>query len=49
MKMVSVGEYLRVRVKIDLMKPLSRGRTLKVQGKLVRVYIQHEGLPRFCF
>ena len=44
------GEYLRVRVKIDPMKPLSRGRTLMVQGKSVRVFFfQYEGLPRFCF
>jgi hypothetical protein len=46
---VAWGEYLRVRIQLDLKKPLSRGRMLKVQGRSVKVVFQYEQLPRFCF
>lgn len=46
---VGWGEFLRVRVKIDLTKPLSSGRKLKLQRKSVWVAFQYERLPRFCF
>lgn len=41
---VKRGEFLRVRVKIDMQKPLSRGRILKIQGQSVFVVFQYERL-----
>jgi hypothetical protein len=46
---VGWGEYLRVRISIDLSKPLSRGRMLKLQGESTWVVFQYERLPRYCF
>jgi hypothetical protein len=43
------GEYLRVRIKLDLSKPIPRGRKLKIQGETTRVYFKYERLPRLCF
>jgi hypothetical protein len=43
------GEYLRIKVVLDLFKPLARGRMLKLQGKLNWVAFQYERLPKFCF
>jgi hypothetical protein len=43
------GEYLRVRVKLDLSKPIPRGRRLKLQGETIWVIFKYERLPRFCF
>jgi hypothetical protein len=46
---VGWGECLRARIKIDLTKPLLRGRRLKIQGNSIWVHFQYEQLPRFCF
>jgi hypothetical protein len=43
------GEFLRVKIRLDLKKPLLRGRKLNVQGKQVWVTFKYERLPRFCF
>lgn len=43
------GKFLRVRVKLDLSKPLSRGRILKLEEKTIWVAFQYERLPRYCF
>ncbi|GLT54067.1 hypothetical protein SLA2020_272980 [Shorea laevis] len=46
---VGWGEYMRVRIILDLKKPLSRGQLLKLQGASVWVAFQYEKLPIFCF
>lgn len=46
---VGWGEYLRVKITLDLMKPLSRGRMLKMKDSSVWVAFQYEKLPKFCF
>jgi hypothetical protein len=46
---VAWGEFLRVKIRIDLSKPLARGRIIKLQGKEIWVAFQYEKLPRFCF
>jgi hypothetical protein len=46
---VGWGEYLRVKIRLDLSKPLSRGRIIKVQDKELWVPFQYEKIPRFCF
>jgi hypothetical protein len=46
---VGWGEYLRVKISIDLAKPLSRGRKMKLEGKSDWVAFQYERLPKFCF
>jgi hypothetical protein len=43
------GEYLRVRICLDISKPLVRGRVLKLNGEITWVAFQYERLPRFCF
>jgi hypothetical protein len=46
---VGWGEYLRVRVVLDLTKPLSRGRFLHIRDKEVWIDFKYEKIPRFCF
>jgi len=43
------GEYLRVKLRLDITKPLARGRFLKYKGESTWVVFQYELLPRFCF
>lgn len=43
------GKYLRVRVKMDLTKPIPRGRRITLLGNTVWVPFQFERLPHFCF
>jgi hypothetical protein len=43
------GSYLRLRVDIDLMKPLDRGRALNLAGKSSWVEFKYEKLPLLCF
>lgn len=43
------GEFLRVKIRIDLHKPLPRGRKINVEGKQLWIYFQYEKLPKFCF
>ena len=42
------GESLRVKITLDLHKPLMRGRMLKINGSAVLVGFQYEKLPKFC-
>jgi hypothetical protein len=46
---VGWGEFLRVRVILDLSKPLPRGRTIRVREKSVWVTFKYEKIPKFCF
>lgn len=43
------GEFLRVKVNIDLYKPLSRGRMIKFDGKSRLIGFKFERLPKFCY
>jgi hypothetical protein len=43
------GEYLRVRVTVDVTKPLARGRMLHLKGQSLWIDFKYERLPRFCF
>jgi hypothetical protein len=43
------GEFLRVKIRINLSKPLPRGRKINVEGKQVWIRFQYERLPKFCF
>ena len=42
-------EYLRVRIVLDLTKPLSRGRFLHIREKAIWNTFKYEKIPRFCF
>lgn len=43
-------EYMRVRVVIDVCKPLQKSIKLKRQGgEILRVSVKYERLPLFCF
>ncbi|GAU33808.1 hypothetical protein TSUD_221460 [Trifolium subterraneum] len=44
-----LGKFLRVKVTVDLRKPLKRGIVVKYQGKNLRVFFKYERLPTFCF
>jgi hypothetical protein len=46
---VGWGRCLRIRVSIDLSKPLERGRALVLGGKSHWVHFKYEKLPLFCF
>lgn len=46
---VGWGEFLRVRIVLDLSKPLSQGRLLKLKEKSIWVAFQCEKIPKFCF
>jgi hypothetical protein len=46
---VEWGSVLRVRVIIDIQKPLERGRSLTIAGKSHWVNFKYENLPIFCF
>jgi hypothetical protein len=46
---VGWGEYLWVKINIDLYKPLSRGRVIKFDGKSTLIGFKYEHLPKFCF
>jgi hypothetical protein len=42
------GEYLRVKVMVDLSKPLARGRMLHVQNRSIWIAFKYEKLSKFC-
>jgi hypothetical protein len=44
-----IGKFLRIRVSLDLRKPLKRGSKLNFQGKEIWVDFKYEWLPNFCF
>ena len=46
---VGWGRSLRIRVEIDLAKPLERGKALRLEGKSYWVSFKYEKLPMFCF
>jgi hypothetical protein len=46
---VGWGEFLRVRIVLDVTKPLSRGRFLKLRDKTIWITFRYERIPRFCF
>ncbi|XP_042969125.1 uncharacterized protein LOC122301818 [Carya illinoinensis] len=46
---VAWGSFLRLRVRMNLFKPLARGRTTMLNGMKYWIPIQYEKLPRFCF
>lgn len=46
---VGWGKCLRIRVSINLTKPLERGRALNLGGKSYWVNFKYEKLPMFCF
>ena len=45
------ADYQRIRVSIDVSKPLRRGIGLKLPGESAPqwFYLQHERLPNFCY
>lgn len=44
-----LGRFLRIKVEIDLTKPMKRGTVVRFQGKDLRVFFKFERLPIFCF
>jgi hypothetical protein len=46
---VGWGTYLRVKIRLDIAKPLARGRVLKINGSDTWVAFQYERLPKFCY
>lgn len=45
----SFGPFLRVQVKLNLNKPLTRGRSIQVKGENIWIPIKYEKLSPFCF
>jgi hypothetical protein len=46
---VGWGAYLRVKIRMDISRPLARGRVLKLNGVTTWVAFQYEKLPKFCY
>ncbi|MCI08934.1 hypothetical protein A2U01_0030016, partial [Trifolium medium] len=44
-----LGRFLRVKISIDLRKPLKRGTVVHYQGRGLKVFFKYERLPNFCF
>ena len=45
-----MGKWLRVRVNINVHKPLKRGKLISVEGgKKVLAWFKYERLPDFCY
>ncbi|XP_040988946.1 uncharacterized protein LOC121236564 [Juglans microcarpa x Juglans regia] len=42
-------KYLRIRVNMDITKPIPRGKLIRVEGKQRWVEFKYERLPLFCF
>ncbi len=43
------GEYLRVRIHLNISNTLVRGRVLKINGEATWIAFQYERLPNFYF
>ena len=44
------GPFLRIRVNIDITKPLTRAKMMRIEGLDVGwIYFQYERLPIFCY
>ncbi|XP_042954587.1 uncharacterized protein LOC122290997 [Carya illinoinensis] len=43
------GSYLRVKVLLDITKPLTRGKVMNMGGKCYWIPFKYERLPTFCF
>jgi hypothetical protein len=43
------GRFLRLKVLIDLRKPLKRGTVIRYQDRSLKVFFKYERLPTFCF
>lgn len=43
------GSYLRVRIEMDLTRPLARGRTISAQGRSMWIPFRYEKFPFLCF
>ncbi|XP_040995985.1 uncharacterized protein LOC121242150 [Juglans microcarpa x Juglans regia] len=46
---VGWGKFLRIRVNMDITKPIPCGKLIRVEGKQRWVEFQYERLPLFCF
>jgi hypothetical protein len=46
---VGWGRCLRIRVSIDITKPLERGRAIVLNGKSTWISLKYEKLPQFCY
>jgi len=44
-----MGKFLRIRISIDLKKPLKKGSKIHFQGRDIWVDYKYEKLPNFCF
>lgn len=43
------GDFLKMKIEIDLRKLISQGRTVNVKGQKIWVPLKYEKLPKICF
>jgi len=43
------GEFLHVKVAVELLKPLARGRMMHVHNRSIWIAFKYEKLPKFCY
>jgi hypothetical protein len=48
-KGIGWGEFLRVKIQVDITKPLQRGRKINIEGNSIWIRFQYKRLPKFCF
>ncbi|XP_059428617.1 uncharacterized protein LOC132162401 [Corylus avellana] len=46
---VGWGEFLRVRIQLNLSKPLSQGRTINLREKSIWIAFQYKKIPWYCY
>jgi hypothetical protein len=46
---VGWGEYLQVRIVLEITKPLARGRMLHLQNKSIWIPFKYEKVPKYCY
>lgn len=47
--MLIFAKFIRVRVMVDILKPLRRGILMKIEGRRMWVKIKYESLANFCY
>jgi hypothetical protein len=48
-KGIGWGEFFHVKIQVDLIKSLPRGRKINIEGNSIWITFQYERLPKFCF
>jgi hypothetical protein len=48
-KRIRWGEFLRVKIQVDITKLLPQGRKINIEGNSIWIKFQYKRLPKYCF